>query len=125
MPIRFTIDHARRHVEARAEGETTLEDFENFLDAIVVQGALPYRKLFDSRQAIGRLSDDDIMMLGARMSAYTKDLGPRGAIAFIVASDAPSSFATRIVNLARSDRPAKVFRSEDQARTWLAGQPEI
>ena len=125
MPIRFTIDHAKRHVEARAEGETGLEDFENFLDAVVVQGALPYRKLFDSRQAIGRLSDDDIMMLGARMSAYTSSLAPRGAIAFIVASAAPSSFAARVVNLARSDRSAKVFRSEDEARKWLDAQPEI
>src|SRR4029077_14413093 len=58
MPIRFTIDHATRYVEARAEGEIGLEDFESFLDAIVVQGAMPYRKLFDSRQAIGRLNDD-------------------------------------------------------------------
>src|ERR1700754_382897 len=63
MPIRFTIDHAKRHVEARAEGETGLAHFEDFLDAIVVQGALPYRKLFDSRKAIGKLSDDDVMML--------------------------------------------------------------
>jgi hypothetical protein len=125
MPIRFTIDHATRYVEAQAEGEIGLEDFESFLDAIVVQGAMPYRKLFDSRQAIGRLNDDDVMMLGARMSAYTADLGPRGAIAFIVASAAPSSFATRVVNLAGSGRPAKVFRSEDEARNWLATQLEI
>jgi hypothetical protein len=125
MPIRFTIDHAKRHVEAKAEGETGLQDFEDFLDAVVVQGAMPYRKLFDSRQAIGRLSDDDVMMLGARMSAYTNDLGPRGAIAFIVAGAAPSSFASRVVNLAGSGRPARVFRSVDEARKWLAAQPEI
>jgi hypothetical protein len=125
MPIRFTIDHAKRHVEARAEGETGLAHFEDFLDAIVVQGALPYRKLFDSRKAIGKLSDDDVMMLGARMSAYTRGLGPLGAIAFVVAGAAPSSFATRVVNLAASDRPAGVFVSEDEARKWLAEQPEI
>jgi hypothetical protein len=124
MPIRFTIDHAKRHVEARAEGETGLAHFEDFLDAIVVQGALPYRKLFDSRKAVGKLSDDDVMMLGARMSAYTRGLGPIGAIAFVVASAAPSSFATRVVNLAASDRPARVFHSEDEARKWLAEQPE-
>jgi hypothetical protein len=125
MPIRFTIDHAKRHVEARAEGETGLADFEDFLDAVVVQGALPYRKLFDSRHAIGRLTDDDIMMLGARMSAYTKGLGPLDAIAFVVAGAAPSSIASRVVNLAAADRPARVFHSEDEARKWLAGQPEI
>src|SRR5438445_654400 len=108
MPVHFTIDHDKRYVEARAEGETGLEDIEKFLDAVVLQSALPYRKLFDSRQAIGRLSDNDVMMMGARMSAYTKDLGPRGAIAFVVASAAPSSFASRVVNLAGPGRPAKV-----------------
>jgi hypothetical protein len=125
MPVRFTIDHDKRYVEARAEGEIGLEDFEDFLDAIVVQGALAYRKLIDTRRAIGKLSDDDIMMLGARMSAYTSGLGPRGAIAFVVASPAPSSIPTRVINLARADRPARVFRSVDEARKWLADQPEI
>src|SRR5438445_302981 len=120
MPIHFTIDHDKRYVEARAEGETGLEDFENFLDAIVLQGALPYRKLIDSRLAVGTLNDHDIMMLGARMSAYASNLGPRGAIAFVVTSPAPASIPTRVVNLAPADRPAKVFRSEDEARKWLA-----
>jgi hypothetical protein len=123
MPVRYTIDHDRRYVEARAEGEAGLEDFEDFLDAIVVQGALPYRKLIDSRGAVGTLSDHDIMMLGARMSAYTSGLGRRGAIAFIVATPAPSSIPTRVINLAPADRPARVFLSEDEARKWLAEQP--
>jgi hypothetical protein len=125
MSVRFTIDHDKRYVEARAEGKTGLEDFEGFLDAIVVQGALTYRKLIDTRQAIGTLNDEDIMMLGARMNAYASSLGPRGAIAFVVASPAPSSIPTRVINLARADRPARVFRSIDEARKWLADQPEI
>jgi hypothetical protein len=124
MPVRYTIDHEKRYVEARAEGETGLEDFESFLDAIVVQGALPYRKLIDSRGAVGKFSDHDILMLGARMSAYTSGLESRGAIAFIVASPAPSSIPSRVINLARADRPARVFLSEDEARQWLAEQPE-
>jgi hypothetical protein len=124
MPVRFTIDHGKRHVEVMAEGETRLEDFEDFLDAMVVQGALPYRKLVDTRAAVGRLSDDDIMMLGARMTAYTTSLGPRGAIAFVVATPPPSSIPTRVINLDRADRPARVFPSEDEARKWLAAQPE-
>jgi len=124
VPIRYHIDHDKRYVEAWAEGETGLEDFESFLDAIVVQGALPYRKLVDSRRATSTLDDQDIMMLGARMSAYTSSLGPRGAIAFIVASPLPGNIPKRVINLARADRPAKVFRSEDEARKWLAEQPE-
>src|SRR5947208_1155234 len=106
MPIHFTIDHDERHVEARAEGETTRQDVEDFLDAVVLQCALAYRKLVDSRRAAGTLTDDDIMLLGARMSAYSRDLGPRGAIAFIVASPSPGNIPSRVLNLARSDRPA-------------------
>jgi hypothetical protein len=124
MSVRFTIDHDKRHVEAQAEGETVLEDFEAFLDAVVVQGALPYRKLVDTRRAIGSLSDNDIMMLGARMSAYTASLGRRGAIAFVVAAPSPNNIPTRVVNLARADRPARVFQSIDKARQWLAEQPQ-
>jgi hypothetical protein len=125
MPVRFTIDHEKHYVEAWAQGDTGLEDFEEFLDAIVVQGALRYRKLIDSRGAVGKLSDHDIMMLGARMSAYTSSLGPRGAIAFVVASPSPESIPTRVINLAHADRPARVFQSEEEARKWLAAQPDI
>ena len=125
MPVHFTIDHDKRHVEAKAEGETGLEDIEKFLDDIVVQGALPYRKLIDSRRAVGTLNDHDIMMLGARMSAYASNLEPRGAVAIIAPNQEASDLAKRFINLAASKRPAKIFLSEDEARKWLAAQPEI
>jgi hypothetical protein len=125
MPIHFTIDHNRRYVEARAEGETGLEDVEKFLDAVVLQGALPYRKLFDGRLAIAVYNDNDIMMLGARMSAYAANLEPRGAVAFIAGSEAASDLARRFLNLSKSSRPAMVFLGEEPARKWLAAQPEI
>ena len=125
MPIHFTIDHEKRHVEARAEGETTREDVEDFLDAVVLQGALPYRKLFDGRLAIAKYDDNDVMMLGARMSAYANNLEPRGAVAFIAPNEAASDLAKRFINLSKSKRPAQVFLAEDAARKWLAAQPEI
>ena len=125
MPVHFTIDHDKRHVEARAEGETGLEDIEKFLDAIVLQGALPYRKLFDGRLSIAKYDDHDLMMLGARMSAYASNLEPRGAAAFIVPDEAASDLAKRFINLAKVKHPVRIFLSEDDARKWLAAQPEI
>jgi hypothetical protein len=125
MPIKFTIDHDTRYVEARVEGETRLEDIESFLDAVVLEGALPYRKLFDGRLAIGVYNDNDVMMLGARMSAYAANLAPRGAVALIAANQESSDLAMRFLNLSKSNRPAKVFLAEDEAREWLAAQPEI
>ena len=127
MPVHFTIDHDKRHVEAKAEGETGLEDIEKFLDAVVLQGALPYRKLFDGRLAIPKYVDlnNDVMMLGARMSAYASNLERRGAVAIIAPNQEASDLAKRFINLAASKRPAKIFLSEDEARKWLAAQPEI
>jgi len=125
MPIHFTIDHDKRYVEARADGETGLADVEKFLDAVVLQGALPYKKLFDGRRAIAKYDDNDVMMLGARMSAYNNELGPRGAVAMIAANEAASDLAKRFMNLSKSSRPAQVFLSEAEARQWLAAQPEI
>jgi len=125
LPIHFTIDHDKRYVEARAEGETGLEDIETFLDAVVLQGALPYRKLFDGRLAIAKYNDNDVMMLGARMSAYASNLEPRGPVAFIVPDEAASDLAKRFINLAKVKHPVRIFLSEDEARKWLAAQPEI
>lgn len=122
MPIRFTIDHAKRFVYARAEGEVTLSDIEGFTDAVMVENALPYRKLFDGRGAFGKYDDNDMMMLGARVSAYAS-VGKRGALA-VVPSPEYFEMASRFINLGKSDRPARVFLDRDAALRWLESQPE-
>src|SRR5438128_11540754 len=108
MPIHFTIDHDKRSVEAKAEGDTGLDDVEKFLDAVVLQGALPYRKLFDGRLSVAKYNDHDLMMLGARMSAYASNLEPRGAAAFIVPDEAASDLPKRFINLAKAKHPARI-----------------
>ena len=127
MPIRFTIDHDKRLIEATAEGEVTLEDVQTLLDATIVQNAIRYRKLYDGRGSVPRFDDNDIMMLGARLSAYAGNLGTRGALAFIAPSEeAAVMLAKRALNLGKSDDwRARVFLSEDEARKWLAEQPEV
>ena len=59
------------------------------------------------------------------MSAYSSNLGQRGAIAFVVASAPPAALPTRIINLVGPNTPAKVFQSEDEARKWLAARPRF
>jgi len=123
MPIHFTIDHAKRFVHARAEGVVDLKDVEAFADAVVSQEALPYRKLFDGREAIAKYTNDDVMMLGARVSAYAT-MGPRGALALVAADEGALELASRFMNLGKEGRPAKAFLSIDEARKWLDAQPE-
>ena len=48
MPVRFTIDHAERYVTVRAEGIVLLDEILDYFDALVIQNAMPYRKLFDA-----------------------------------------------------------------------------
>lgn len=123
MPINVKIDHARRWVEALAEGEVSLEDIEEFLDAVIVAEALPYRKLFDGRASHGKYTDEEVMRLAARLSAYAS-LGRRGAVA-LVASAQHYELATRVLNLDRREQQGRVFIDVDEARRWLDAQPEV
>jgi hypothetical protein len=122
MPIDFKIDHATRFVRARAFDTVSLEDIEAFADAVVVADALPYRKLFDGRTASGKYTDEELMRLGARVSAYAS-VERRGALAIVPAREY-FELASRFVNLGKSDRPAQVFLDVEDAERWLAQQPE-
>jgi hypothetical protein len=123
MPITFTIDHKARFVDAKFDGVLVLKDVEEFCDAVVGQNALPYRKLIDGRTATGKYDDNDVMAMGARLSAYAT-MGPRGALAMVTADDATLELADRLMNLGKGGRPAKAFRAIDAARKWLFAQPE-
>jgi hypothetical protein len=123
MPIKVKVDHARRWVEAVAEGELSLEDIEEFLDAVIVADALPYRKLFDGRASYGKYTDEEVMRLAARLSAYAS-MGRRGSVALVT----PVQYfelASRVLNLDRRDQPGRIFLDADEARAWLEAQPEI
>jgi hypothetical protein len=123
MPIHYTIDHKARYVEAKFDGNLVLKDIEDFADAVVGAGALPYRKLIDGRTATGTYTDADVMALGARLSAYAT-MGKRGALALVPESEKYVELADRLLNLGKDGRPAKAFLSIDAAREWLAAQPE-
>jgi hypothetical protein len=122
MPVTFTIDHAKRFVHACADGEVGLKDIEAFLDAVVIENALPYRKLFDGRQAIGRYVDNDVMLLAARVSVYAQ-IERRGALAILTAPQ-HLELAARFLNLGKTGRPARSFLEEGEAVRWLETQPE-
>ncbi len=123
MPIHFTIDHQARYVEAKFDGHLVLRDLEDFTDAVVGQGGLPYRKLIDGRTAYGTYTDADVMAMGARLAAYST-LGKRGALALVPAPDVSLDLIDRLLNLGKDGRPAKAFLSVEAARKWLAAQVE-
>lgn len=122
MPLRWDIQHAEKLVHVVAEGPVTLQHMEQHFDALVVANALGYSKLFDASRLEPVYSDHDVMMLGARLSAYTStfDSGP---LAVVGQSEEAHTAFKRFVNISPSKRPAKLFATEGEARAWLASGP--
>ena len=116
MPLEWTISHVDRTVEAVASGHVSLQEIERYLDDVMVSDALPYRKLFDASQAVSAPVDGEMMMLGARLSAYI-GLGP---LAIVASATAIRQQAELFAALAPADRPLKIFKAVEAARKWLA-----
>jgi hypothetical protein len=122
LAVEYSIDHEKQFVTVRAHGAVVLGEILDYLDALVVQNAMGYPKLFDAREAEPRLSDDDVMILGARVSAYAA-YEPRGPVAAIAMAKGASEILQRFMNLGGAQRPMRLFGSIEEARRWL-GQEE-
>jgi hypothetical protein len=120
VPITWKIRAEERLVDARADGPVTLQNIIDYLDAVVVANAQPYAKLFDAGTMELNLTDDEIMQLGARMSAYSSAFAEAGPLAFVASTLVVEGFAKRFLNVSSVRRPAKLFKTVEQARAWLA-----
>jgi hypothetical protein len=118
LAVDFRIDHEKGFVIVRAYGAIVLTELLDYFDALVVQNAMGYPKLFDAREAEPRLSDDDVMVLGARVSAYSA-FDPRGPIAAVTMGANASAIIQRFMNLGGAERPIRLFGSIEEARQWL------
>jgi hypothetical protein len=122
MPINVSIDHQRRFVYARAEGEVRLKDAEAFLDTLMVENALPYRKLIDSRDGEAKYVAADVVQLVARMKRYGL-VDRRGAVAIAV-NPKHRDLIEQFLELGRPQRPGRTFLDPAEAERWLEQQPE-
>ena len=122
VPITWTIDHDRRLLTAVCQGNVTLLDLEEYLDAVVVAGSMPYRKLFDGTRGDSTLTDEEMMLLGARIRAYHTE-GVMGPLAIVVVTEHTHGLARLFGALAAADRPIRIFRDARAARRWLEAQP--
>ena len=122
MPVDFDIDHQKRFVYARAHGLVVLQEILDYFDAVTLQDAASYPKLFDAREMVPQLSDDDVMVLGARVSAYAA-YDPRGAVAAVAVTQEARDGVRRYMNFAGANRPIRLFDSVEDARDWLIANP--
>src|SRR5471030_776746 len=123
MAIRWEAHHPEKMLLVTGEGTVTLKEVEVYLDEIVTAGAMPYAKLFDATKVDPKYDDHDIMMLGARMSAYRATL-KGGPLAFVVTGGPTQEAVHRYINLTPADRAVAVFLTVPEARAWLDAQPK-
>ncbi|MBN9514787.1 MAG: hypothetical protein J0H97_15380 [Alphaproteobacteria bacterium] len=121
MPLTFTIDHDKRFVHATAAGRVVLKDVEDYFDVLMVQDAMPYPKLVDATHAQFEATDDDIMTLGARVSAYAA-VDPRGPICLVAVTPDAIDILRRFSNLGGASRPSKIVATVDEGLQWLSEQ---
>jgi hypothetical protein len=121
MPLYWTIDSKARLFTAVAEGDVSMGDAVDLLEAMAGAQAMSYRKLFDSRAAAPRLSSDELLSLCARIRSYHEQ-GMMGALAIVATAEQTTVFARLLGALASAERPIKVFDSPRQARNWIEYQ---
>lgn len=121
MPIKWTISHPERRVTVDIDGDVTLPQAEEYLDALVVADAMPYAKLLDCRNMVTEATDDEMMQLGARMRAYASIM-KGGPLVFVVTDPLIENYVRRYINLASADRPVTIVATVEQAKAWLNKQ---
>jgi hypothetical protein len=118
MPLFWTIDSKARLFTGVAEGDVTMGDAVDLLEAMAGAKAMSYRKLFDARAATPSLTSDELLSLCARIRAYHEQ-GMMGALAIVATGEQTTVFARLLGALASAKRPIKLFDSPRQARNWI------
>jgi hypothetical protein len=118
MPISIDVDHEARLVHTVATGQVTFEDTWRYHEALVLEEALSYAKLMIATEATFVHDDEDIMKLGARVSAYA-DVNNRGPVAVVVRDETQRGMVRRYFNLTGGAFPTALFDTELEARRWL------
>jgi hypothetical protein len=118
MSVRWFIESRARTVALVAEGEVSLDQVKEYLDAVAGANALAYGKLVDVRKATSAMTADELMLLMAMLREYHQQ-GPMGPLAVVATDEQSVIFARLLGALASAERPMKLFSTELRARRWL------
>ena len=121
MPLFWTIDSKKRWVDLTAAGPVTRDDVSAYLEVVSGAGALGYRKLFDGREGICCMSEEELVGAGAEVRSYhDRDMGP---LAILLTPEQTQRLARLLGILASARRPMRIFTSPLTARRWLDSLP--
>jgi hypothetical protein len=120
MPLTWTIDHGAKTIVATAAGAMAHQDIMGYLAALVAEGAVGYRAIFDARRAVGLNVRSGELAAQGRLVASRKPEGFDGAIALIVSSEAEREMADYFSEFLSGTRPCRIFHTIEAARAWYA-----
>src|SRR5260221_10214791 len=121
MPLVWTVDIQNQLMVAVATGDVTRPEVVNYLDAIVENGALGYRKVFDASQGDTSMTAEDVLPLAVRMRSFHA-LGPMGPLAIILPPGRGNRLRRAFGILAVAERPMRIFDEVEPAYRWIAKQ---
>lgn len=122
MPLHVEIFHSRSFVHVVADGLVTLKEMEAHFDQLMVDNALGYAKLFDATNLVPVYDEQDVLAMGARLSAYTANFDS-GPLAVVGKEEVVVGAFRRFVNISPSKRPARILPTKEKALAWLRQQP--
>jgi len=121
MPVQWTIDPEERFISVLGTGDVSRADIDRFLDAVVENAALGYRKLFDASQAMSSMTPADMVDLGTRFRALHTG-AVVGPLAVVMPPDRGKRLERLLGMIATADRPMRIFVDPTRARRWIADQ---
>ena len=119
MPVRWTIDHARKRVVAAAEGDVTRSEFEEFLEAMDRENAMAYCKLFNGTDGDTSMDVYDLLAICVRIRSYHQN--PVGPLAIVMTGEKSHLILRVLGALAAAKRPMRIFYSLKPAQRWIDG----
>lgn len=120
MPLTWDIDHGAKTIVTTAIGTTSNQEVLDYLGALVGQGAVGYRAIFDCRRAVGLKIQLGELAEQSRMVGARKRDGFDGAIALVADSEAELEASQYYADQMKGLRLCRVFRTIEEARAWYA-----
>jgi hypothetical protein len=121
MPLQWTIDAQERFMSVLATGTVSRADVDGFIDAVMSNSALAYRKFFDASRAVSSMTAEETIGLGKRFrSVHTGAVV--GPLALVMPRDRGDHLERMLGMIAVADRPMRVFTNREKARLWIEGQ---
>jgi hypothetical protein len=118
MPIVWGVNHAARLVTARATGELSRTDIEDYLDGLAAAATFSFRKVLDMSDSRLAMSSDDMAAVGRSIRRH-EALGRMGSVAVIAGSDELYNQISQFESVVDAERPLKIFRDAEMAYAWL------